>query len=119
MSCCGSELVNKLRRLQTRLAQKGNYLEAERTGRLADRAERATVRAATIVSRMDASKERRAEKPADVERYYKDCMKKPPSTAKGREKEYCSRVAWEIYCHKNPSHSGCTEYGRTKKSLPT
>jgi len=118
MSCCGSELVNKLRRLQTRLAQKGNYLEAERTGRLADRAESATRRASTIVSRMD-SNQRTAEKPADVERYYKDCMKKPPSTAKGREKEYCSRVAWQIYCeHKNPGHPGCTEYGRTKKSLP-
>jgi hypothetical protein len=50
------------------------------------------------------------EKPADVERYYKDCRKKSPN----KGKEYCARVAWQIYCtNKNPDYPGCTKYGKT------
>jgi len=118
MGCCGSEVVAKFRRLQAKLAQKGNLKEAEEAGKLADRFEAATKKATKIVSRMPRQK-RQAAKPAAVERYYKDCMKDPPSTAKGRTEEYCSRVAWQIFCsNKDPSYPGCTEYGKTKKSLP-
>ena len=49
--------------------------------------------------------------PKDVDRYYKDCRKKQ----KGKSKEYCARVAWQIYCmHKNPDYKGCTKFGKTK-----
>jgi hypothetical protein len=100
------------------LAQRGNLTEAEEAGKLADRFERATRKAGRIVSRMPRQ-QREAEKPAAVERYYKDCLKDPPKTAKGRKEEYCARVAWQIYCSEdNPSYSGCTEYGKTKKSKP-
>jgi hypothetical protein len=118
MSCCGSEIVAKFRRLQAKLAQKGNLAEAEEAGRLADRFERATRQASKIVSRMPRQ-QRQAEKPKDVERYYNECKKNPPSTAKGRVEEYCARVAWQRFCsNKDPSYPGCTEYGKTKKSLP-
>lgn len=118
MSCCGSEIVEKFRRLQAKLANRGNLAEAEEAGRLADRFERATRKASKIISRMPQQK-RQAEKPADVERYYKKCKDNPPATAKGRVEEYCARVAWQIYCqNKNPSHPGCTEYGKTKKTMP-
>lgn len=118
MSCCGSEIVAKFRRLQAKLAQRGHLSEAEEAGKLADRFEQATKKAGRIVSRMPKQR-RQAEMPADVERYKKECEDSPPETAKGRVKEYCARVAWQRYCsNKNPSYPGCTEYGKTKKSLP-
>lgn len=47
--------------------------------------------------------------PADVERYYQECMKKQP----GKGKEYCARVAWSIFCaHKKPDYPGCTKFGK-------
>jgi hypothetical protein len=52
MSCCGGEVVAKFRRLQAKLAKKGNLTEAEEAGKLADRFERATRKASKIVSRM-------------------------------------------------------------------
>lgn len=121
MSCCGGELTKKFRRLQARLAQRGNLKEAQEAGQLADRFEEATRKAQRIiVSRLPkSSQKRQAAKPSTVEKYYKDCMKNPPSTAKGREESYCARVAWQIFCkHKDPSYPGCTEYGKTEKSLP-
>ena len=54
MSCCGGELAKKFRRLQARLAQRGQLKEAEEAGKLADRYERATRRAKRIASRMPA-----------------------------------------------------------------
>lgn len=118
MGCCGGEIVAKFRRLQAKLAKKGNLTEAEEAGKLADRFEQATRKASRIVSRMP--QERKAKgMPEPVDRYYKDCLKDPPKNAKGDKKEYCARVAWSIYCQeKNPSYSGCTEYGKTKKSRP-
>lgn len=119
MGCCGQDLVKKLRTLQSRLTAKGSSSEAAEIAELAARYDRVTRRAGRIVSKMGKRRIRQGEKPADVERYYKECKKNPPSTAKGRVEEYCARVAWQIYCsHKNPNHPGCTEYGRTKKSLP-
>ncbi|NIT77321.1 MAG: hypothetical protein GWN58_22980 [Anaerolineae bacterium] len=119
MGCCGGEIVAKFRRLQAKLAQKGNLKEATEAGKLADRFERATRKASRIVSRMPKQQRRQAEKPAAVERYYKECKDSPPETAKGRVEEYCSRVAWQIFCqNKDPSYPGCTEYGRTKKTKP-
>jgi hypothetical protein len=47
--------------------------------------------------------------PADVNRYYKDCRKSSPE----KGKEYCARVAWQIYCQNNPGYEGCTEAGKT------
>ncbi len=52
MGCCGSEIIEKFRRLQAKLAKKGNLKEAAEAGRLADRFERATRKASRIVSRM-------------------------------------------------------------------
>lgn len=53
--------------------------------------------------------------PSDIQstitRYYDDCREKQPN----KGKEYCARVAWQRFCmYKNPDHSSCTEYGRTK-----
>lgn len=46
--------------------------------------------------------------PADVNRYYKDCRKSSPE----KGKEYCARVAWQIYCQNNPGYEGCTAAGK-------
>ena len=118
MSCCGGEVAKKFRRLQAQLARKGNLTEAEEAGQLADRFEKATRKASRIVSRMPRQ-ERQAKMPAAVDKHYKACLKDPPKNAKGDKKEYCARIAWSIYCQNdNPSYSGCTEYGKTKKSRP-
>ena len=46
--------------------------------------------------------------PARVNKYYDKCMKDY------NNKEYCARVAWNIYCsYVNPNHEGCTEAGKT------
>ena len=40
-------------------------------------------------------------------RYYDKCRERYG------DKEYCSRVAWQIYCkYKNPGYAGCTAFGR-------
>lgn len=50
----------------------------------------------------------KAKKPADVERYYKNCMESKTGKAKGAG--YCAAVAWSIYCkHKNPSSPHCKQ----------
>lgn len=54
MSCCGGELAKKFRRLQARLANRGQLKEAEEARKLADRYERATHKARRLVSRMPA-----------------------------------------------------------------
>jgi len=42
-------------------------------------------------------------------KYYDKCRKT------GKDKEYCSRVAWQILCmHKMPDYEGCTSYGKTE-----
>lgn len=44
-----------------------------------------------------------------LKEYYDKCQERY------KDKEYCSRVAWQIYCmHVNPEYEGCTEYGKTK-----
>lgn len=52
-----------------------------------------------------------AEKPKDVERYYKNCMESKTGKAKGERAEaYCSAVAWSIYCkHKKPDSPHCKQ----------
>lgn len=47
----------------------------------------------------------------EVNKYYKECR------ADGGGMEYCARVAWQIYCENNPDYEGCTEYGRTEKTV--
>lgn len=47
--------------------------------------------------------------PKPVNKYYQKCRDNYPD----KPKEYCARVAWNIYCaYKNPNHPGCTEYGK-------
>lgn len=43
--------------------------------------------------------------PVKLNKYYTKCMKRYSN------KEYCSRVSWEVYCqHVNPKHKGCSKY---------
>jgi len=56
-----------------------------------------------------------AEKPAAVERYYKECMEGKAAKAKpmDRRQSYCSAIAWSIYCkYKKTDSPHCkqTEY---------
>jgi hypothetical protein len=40
--------------------------------------------------------------PREIDKYYESCFKRY------KNKEYCARVAWAIYCqHVNPQWSGC------------
>lgn len=137
MSCCRGSMRDRLLQIQARLETRAPE-EAQKVGRsirLLDRFFGRRVEEDQVPEdrQVTASKKRRVKSkmprvrqakdepdlPAAVKRYYDECLKKPPATAKGREKEYCKRVAWQIFCsHKDPSYPGCTEYGKTKKSLP-
>lgn len=45
--------------------------------------------------------------PKRLDKYYTPCMKRY------KNKEYCARVSWSIYCsHVDPKYPGCTRYGK-------
>jgi len=132
----------RLLNIQARLEKRGADAEAERVARsvsLLDRfmgrharedepEEAQDVRASKrrgkqrrIKSKVAQRQMRRAappEIPADCKKYYEDCKKDPPETAKGRVDEYCSRVAWQICCQAGKGGKHCTELGLTKKKGP-
>lgn len=45
--------------------------------------------------------------PPELGKYYSKCRERYD------DKEYCARVAWNIYCsHVNPGYEGCTQFGK-------
>jgi hypothetical protein len=115
-------MVERMRQLQERLAETGDQREAMELAKLTDRLQGALRKAKTIRSKL-GRKQRKVQGappdlPKDCKKYYTECEKDPPETAKGRVKEYCSRVAWQICCKAGKGGDHCTELGLTKKRGP-
>jgi hypothetical protein len=64
-------------------------------------------RARAALEGLGRVKSRRRKPTKRLHKYVDPCMKRYGN------KEYCWRVAWNIYCsHVDPKYPGCTKYGR-------
>lgn len=102
MGCCRGQVLARLDDVRRRLEARGLGKEARETATMVQRLGSAYERAHRIESRLPERERQAVDEhiegaPDKVNKLYEECKKNPPATAQGRVKEYCAKVAWDIY----------------------